>query len=153
VPTARLVVPLIVLAIVGGLAVGGLTADRKSNAAALPPGAAGPATPAAAVPDPTSDPTTAAADSELTAAVDKSSATAGETVTISGQLASAESGVRLTVERNLGDGWVTFPSSGVTKSDGTFSLIVKSRRPGENRFRIVAPGDVTSNELSVDISK
>jgi len=136
------------IAIVGGLAVGGLTIDRQRNAAAVNGGSTTPSD----TESPSSEPTP---DSGLTAAADKSSAAKGETVTISGQLTPAESGLPLKVERNLGDGWEDFPSGTTTKSDGTFSLTVQSRRTGENIFRIVAEGggdELVSNEVPVDIS-
>jgi hypothetical protein len=141
---ARLVVPLIMLAIVGGLAVGGLTADRQRPAAAT----ARSATPTGPAAKPSESPTS---DSGLTAAADKADVNRNERVRISGQLTPAESGIQLRVERNLGDGWQSFPSSGTTKSDGSFSLIVQSGRKGENVFRIVGPGDLVSNEVPVDV--
>jgi hypothetical protein len=145
--TARLVVPLIMLAIVGGLAVGGLTIDRQRPAAAVN----GSSTTPGATDLPSGQPSTD--DSGLTAAADKSSAAKGETVTISGQLTPADSGVSLKVQRDMGDGWQDFDSATTTKGDGTYSLTVKSRRTGENLFRIVAAGgDIVSNEVPVDVS-
>jgi hypothetical protein len=142
--SARLVVPLIMLAIVVGLATGGLTADRERPAAAT----AGSTTPTESAATPSESPTS---DSGLTAAADKTDVNRNERVRISGQLTPAESGVQLQVERNMGDGWQSFPSSGTTKGDGSFSLTVRSGREGENVFRIVGPGDLVSNEVPVDV--
>jgi len=147
--TARLAAPLLVLAIAGGLGVGALTVDRQQNVAATTRESPGTADTAA----PTAETTTPAAG--LTAQADKNATGKGEAVIISGRLVPAEAGVRLSVQRNMGDGWQGFPSAGITKSDGTFSLTVRSGRTGTNVFRVVAPGsggEVVSNDVAVNVN-
>jgi hypothetical protein len=146
--TARLVLPLLVLAVAAGLAVGGFTLDRERNATPVTGGSPVSADTAA----PTNEPTP---ESGLTASANTNAAGKGEKVTISGRLTPAEEGVRLGVRRNMGDGWQDFNSSGITKSDGSFSLTVRSGRTGTNVFRVVAVGsggEVLSNDISVNVS-
>jgi len=146
--TARLVVPLLVLAIAGGLAVGGLTSDRKQETAAA--ATRGPAV-STETTTPTAKPT---AEAGLTASADTNVAGKGETVTISGRL-TPPADIPLKIQRNMGSRWQDFNSSGTTKSDGSFSLTVQSGRTGTNIFRIVASGsagEVFSNDVSVRIT-
>lgn len=136
--TVALVLGLLLLAVVSGLGVGALLAGQRDAAGsgALPPvGSAATPTPSAA-PGST---VAASGDGSLSVAVDRTSAAAGERLTLSGALDGAEAGVAVRVQRQQDGEWADFPAQTTTGADGTFTLPVELGREGENVLRVVAP--------------
>lgn len=149
--TARTVVPLLLIALVAGLATGWLTADRPntSDTAGLN------STPSTVASD---EPTEADDSPGIEVSADKPSVGEFDEITISGTVTPPQSGVSLKIQRRLEgeDDWSDFPASpSTTKSDGSFRFVVKSGREGPNTFRVVPVAgdeDLSSPDVVVTVT-
>lgn len=156
--TASIVLTLTVAAVIGFL-IGALVAATEDDASSAP-GATAQATPREPSPSPTAtgSPATPAvpSDSQLTLEADRTSATTSELIQLTGTLSPAAGDVTLQVQQSVdGIGFVDFPVTATTRSDGSFAIKVRTGRVGTNEFRMVLPGEspqVVSNPVTVEIS-
>jgi hypothetical protein len=121
----------VLAAAVAGLGAGALLADDGDQAPVVrgPDGVITP-TPGA-TPDPPRGSVTAVASS--------TSVEAGERLTLEGELADGDEGLRVVVQRREDGEWRDFPASTTTGEGGTYDLEIALGRPGENLVRVSVP--------------
>ncbi len=162
---ASIVVMLLVAAVVGFLggallsvtSSDGEAGSVASNATTTP--ADGTAATPGATPGPTApitSPAPPAADSAISLTADRASADTEELIRLEGVLQPAAGNVTLQVQQSVdGIGFVDFPVTATTRSDGSFGVWVRTGRVGLNEFRMVtevAGGPVISNAVAVQVS-
>lgn len=151
---ASIALTLVAAAVIGFL-LGALVAATEDSPLATP-GVTGQPTPS---PTPTGTGTTsspgAAVDAELTLSADRESAERRERITLTGVLRPATGGVELQVQQSVDDiGFVDFPVTATTRSDGSYQVQVATGRAGTNEFRMVTQVDgqqVVSDPVTVEV--
>ncbi|MGA7687654.1 MAG: hypothetical protein WCA29_00300 [Jiangellales bacterium] len=150
---AVIVITLMAAAVIGFL-VGALVATTSEPDAA-------PVSTAAPTPSPTPAATgtpapTASVDATLSLDADRNTADTGELIQLSGVLVPGQGDVELQVQQSVdGIGFVDFPVTATTRTDGSFGVRVRTGRVGSNEFRVVTDVDgtqVVSNSVVVAIS-
>lgn len=160
-PSASTITAVLIVAAVVGFLGGALLALTRSDTAPTSTSpATGPATPAATE-GPTSAPTTTAApttavDAEITLTADRASASTEDLIRLEGVLRPMVADAELRVQQSVdGIGFVDFPVTATTRSDGSFGVWVRTGRVGSNEFRMVTDVDgtqVISNAVVVQVS-
>ncbi|MGB9375713.1 MAG: hypothetical protein WCA82_16310 [Jiangellales bacterium] len=152
---AVIVITLMAAAVIGFL-VGALLATTSEPDAAPD---SSPVSTAAATPPPTATGTpapTASVDATLSLDADRDTADTGELIQLTGVLVPAQGDVELQVQQSVdGIGFVDFPVTATTRTDGSFAVKVRTGRVGSNEFRVVTDVDgtqVVSNSVVVAIS-
>jgi len=162
---ASIAVMLLVAAIVGFLG-GALLAVTRSDGDASPVVSGAATTPAGgavATPGgtpgataPTTSPAPPSSDAEISLTADRASADTEELIRLEGVLRPAAGEVRLQVQQSVdGIGFVDFPVTATTRSDGSFGVWVRTGRVGLNEFRMATDADgsaVISNAVAVQVS-
>jgi hypothetical protein len=128
----RMVILMLVAAFVLGLGLGGFTVNGANDGASDGANDGAGATPSGAA---TASPPVAG-DLRLTAHAVQGP---GGSVSISGGVSPARSGVQLVVQRLEGGRWRDFPAQTSTSGGGSYRLALRSGRKGEQAFRVVAP--------------
>lgn len=152
---AVIVITLMAAAVIGFL-VGALVATTSEPDAAPD---SSPDSTAAATPPPAATGTpapTASVDATLSLDADRDTADTGELIQLTGVLVPAQGDVELQVQQSVdGIGFVDFPVTAATRTDGSFAVKVRTGRVGSNEFRMVTEvddGQVVSNSVVVAIS-
>lgn len=117
------------------------TADPTATTSATPPIATAP---------------TAPVDASLTLTADRERASTDELIRLEGVLRPATEEVVLQVQQSVdGIGFVDFPVTATTRSDGSYGVWVRTGRVGSNEFRTTTDVDVkqvVSNVVVVEVS-
>ena len=152
---AVIVITLMAAAVIGFL-VGALLATTSEPDAAPD---SSPDSTAAATPPPAATGTpapTASVDATLSLDADRDTADTGQLIQLTGVLVPAQGDVELQVQQSVdGIGFVDFPVTATTRTDGSFAVKVRTGRVGSNEFRMVTEldgGQVVSNSVVVAIS-
>ena len=165
-PSATSIVVMLVLAAVVGFLGGALlaatspdgepsplasdsTAAPQGSAVATPGGTPGPTAP-------TTSPAPPSADAAISLTADRATADTEELIRLEGVLQPATGEVALQVQQSVdGIGFVDFPVTATTRSDGSFGVWVRTGRVGLNEFRMETEVDgnqVISNAVAVQVS-
>jgi hypothetical protein len=141
-----MVVALLVVAAAAGLGLAGLLHAAGSGAptgqAARSPGASS---------TPTSRASTTPTPGTVTLQADRTTASPGERVNLTGKVDGAGAGVTLSVQRRQGQTWADFDAHAVTRSGGDFSTYVELGRPGDNVLRVATGDGKYSDPITIAI--
>ncbi len=165
-PTATSIVLMLLVAAVVGFLGGALLALTSSDREASPVASSGETTPpggAVATPAgtpgpsaPTTSPAPPSTDAAISLSADRASADTEELIRLEGVLRPAAGEVALQVQQSVdGIGFVDFPVTATTRTDGSFGVWVRTGRVGLNEFRMVTEvdgGQVISNAVAVEVS-
>ena len=152
---AVIVITLMAAALIGFL-VGALLAttsepDAEPSATSAATTSPSPSPAATGTPAPTSS-----VDATLSLSADREAADTGELIQLTGVLVPGQGDVELQVQQSVDDiGFVDFPVTATTRTDGSFAVKVRTGRVGSNEFRMVTDvggTQVVSNSVVVQIS-
>jgi hypothetical protein len=144
-----------------GFLLGALVAVTQVDDTAEPPPSAAPAPTSTASPLASPAPTTTAAPSnaveaQITLTADRASADTDELIRLEGVLRPTAGEATLQVQQSVdGIGFVDFPVTATTRTDGSFGVWVRTGRVGRSEFRVVTDVDgtqVVSNAVAVQVS-
>ncbi len=159
-PSRMAVVLALAAAAVIGFLIGALAAVTQDNAT---PAAStdAPSPGSTASPSVSQAPTTTPAPSndveaEISLTADRAQAATNELIRLEGVLRPPGAGATLQVQQSVdGIGFVDFPVTATTRSDGSFAVWVRTGRVGSNEFRMVTEIDgtpVVSNAVAVQVA-
>ncbi len=151
---ASIAVTLLAAAVIGFL-LGALVAVTDEQPTASPGSTTGStASPSTVSPSATDTPQ-AEVDADMALRADRGSAETGELIRLTGTLTPPDGGVTLQVQQSVdGIGFVDFPVTATTRSDGSFGVWVRTGRVGSNEFRMVTDVEgkqIASNPVAVEI--
>jgi hypothetical protein len=160
-PSGLAILLTLAAAAVIGFLVGALAAVTQSADTAAPSPTVGATPTSTSSPSLSPAPTTTPAPSndvevEISLTADRAQADTDELIRLEGVLRPPVGDLTLQVQQSVdGIGFVDFPVTATTRSDGSFGVWVRTGRVGSNEFRIVTEIDetqVVSNAVAVQIS-
>lgn len=161
-PSRLAILLTLAAAAVIGFLVGALAAVTQTGGGATPAAPTDTAAPTSTSspslsPAPTTTPApTNDVEAEISLTADRAQAATDELIRLEGVLRPPGGDVTLQVQQSVdGIGFVDFPVTATTRSDGSFGVWVRTGRVGRNEFRVVTEIDgtqVVSNAVGVQVS-
>ena len=154
-PTRASIALTLVAAAVIGFLLGALVAVTENSPLAVPGATDQPTASATPTSSGSASGPEVTVDAELTLNADRSTAERRELIQLTGLLRPATGGVTLQVQQSVdGIGFVDFPVTATTRSDGSYEVRVATGRVGTNEFRMVTQVEgqqVVSDPVTVEV--